>query len=402
VKLDLFVRKFAIFIQLIKLTKQTMIQKLTGLLILLLCLSACKKEEKVLHPAVVVTPVQKDDVKLYGEYVGRIRAYRYVEVRARVEGYLQEMMFEEGKRVEQGEVLFLIDQSQYKARLDRAKAQLKSDIATFNKANRDLRRIEPLFIDNAASELDLDNAKAAQESAIAAVAMSEAEVAQHQLEFDFTTVRSPLKGNISERYVDIGALVGPGSNSLLATVVQSDTVLVDFKMTALDYLRSKKRNVAIGETDSTRSWQPTVTVTLADNSEYPVEGIVDFADPQVDPKTGTFGVRAELANPNQELLPGQFTKVKFLLDIIEDAVVIPRKSLIIEKGGSFVYVMRRDSIAEKRFVETGPEIDNSIVVERGLGANEQIITEGQQKLNPGVKVKAVEPTTNELTDKKED
>lgn len=379
-----------------------MIQKLTGLLILLLCLSACKKEEKVLHPAVVVTPVQKDDVKLYGEYVGRIRAYRYVEVRARVEGYLQEMMFEEGKRVEQGEVLFLIDQSQYKARLDRAKAQLKSDIATFNKANRDLRRIEPLFIDNAASELDLDNAKAAQESAIAAVAMSEAEVAQHQLEFDFTTVRSPLKGNISERYVDIGALVGPGSNSLLATVVQSDTVLVDFKMTALDYLRSKKRNVAIGETDSTRSWQPTVTVTLADNSEYPVEGIVDFADPQVDPKTGTFGVRAELANPNQELLPGQFTKVKFLLDIIEDAVVIPRKSLIIEKGGSFVYVMRRDSIAEKRFVETGPEIDNSIVVERGLGANEQIITEGQQKLNPGVKVKAVEPTTNELTDKKED
>ncbi|MCU4156214.1 efflux RND transporter periplasmic adaptor subunit [Carboxylicivirga sp. A043] len=379
-----------------------MTQKIIGLILISLCLSACKKEEKVQNPAVVVSAVQKDDVRLYGEYVGRIRAYRYVEVRARVEGYLHQMMFEEGKRVEQGEVLFLIDQSQYKARLDKAKAQLKSDIATFNKANRDLKRIEPLFMDNAASELDMDNARAAQESAIAAVAMSEADLAQYQLEFDFTTVRSPLKGNISERYVDIGALVGPGNNSLLATVVQSDTVLVDFKMTALDYLRSKKRNVAIGETDSTRSWQPTVKVTLADNTEYPIEGIVDFADPQVDPKTGTFGVRAELANPDQELLPGQFTKVKFLLDIIEDAVVIPRKSLIIEKGGSFVYVMRRDSIAEQRFVETGPEIGNRIVVERGLGANEVIIIEGQQKLNPGVKVKAVEPTINELTDKKED
>ncbi|WP_430813090.1 efflux RND transporter periplasmic adaptor subunit [Carboxylicivirga sp. RSCT41] len=379
-----------------------MTQKIIGLIVIVLCITACKKEEKPHYPAVVISSVQKDDVKLYGEYVGRIRAYRYVEVRARVEGYLQKMMFDEGKRVEQGEVLFLIDQSQYKARLDKAKAQLKSDVASFNKANRDLKRIEPLFMENAASELDLDNAKAAQESAIAAVAMSEANLAQYQLEFDFTTVRSPLKGNISQRYVDIGALVGPGNNSLLATVVQSDTVLVDFKMTALDYLRSRERNVAIGETDSTRSWQPTVKVTLADNREYPIEGIVDFADPQVDPKTGTFGVRAELANPNQVLLPGQFTKVKFLLDIIEGAIVIPRKSLIIEKGGSFVYVMRRDSIAEKRFVETGPEIGNSIVVERGLGANEQIITEGQQKLNPGVKVKAVEPTTNVLTDQKAD
>lgn len=378
-----------------------MTQKVIGLIVIILCLSACKKEEKPLLPAVVVSTVQTDDVKLYGEYVGRIRAYRYVEVRARVEGYLQKMMFEEGKRVEQDEILFLIDKAQYKARLDKAKAQLKSDIASFNKTKRDVERIRPLYIDNAASQLDLDNAEAARESAEAAVAMSEADLAQYQLEFDYTTVRSPLKGNISERYVDIGALVGPGHNSLLATVVQSDTVLVDFKMTALDYLRSKERNVAIGETDSTRSWQPTVKVTLADNSEYPLEGVVDFADPQVDPKTGTFGVRAELANPNQVLLPGQFTKVSFLLDILEGAIVVPRKSLIIEKGGSFIYVMRRDSVAEKRFVETGPEIGNNIVVERGLGANEQIITEGQQKLNPGVKVMPVQPTTD-LTDKKED
>ena len=110
-------------------------------------------------------------------------------------------------------------------------------------------------------------------------------------------------------------MVGPGVNSKLAAVVKSDTVLVDFKMTALDYLRAERRNIKFGEQDTSRSWQPTVTVTLADDSEYPVKGIVDFADPIVDPQTGTFGVRAELSNPNQKLLPGQFTKVKLLLDV---------------------------------------------------------------------------------------
>ncbi|WP_439184967.1 efflux RND transporter periplasmic adaptor subunit [Carboxylicivirga taeanensis] len=358
---------------------------------------ACKREKAPDYPTVVIAPVEKDNVKLFGEYVGHIRAYRYVEVRARVEGYLNQMMFEEGKRVEQGEVLFLIDPAQYKARMDKAEAQLKRDIASFNKAKRDLERLKPLYEQNAASRLDLDNAIAAYESAEANVAMSKADLAQYKLQYDFTTVRAPLHGIISERYVDIGTLVGPGNNSLLATVVQSDTVWVDFKMTALDYLRSRERNVNIGQTDSTRSWQPTVSVTLADNSDYPLEGIVDFADPQVDPKTGTFGVRAVLANPKQVLLPGQFTKVNFLLDVLEGAVVVPRKSLIIEKGGSFVYVMRRDSVAEKRFVETGPEIENSVVIERGLGDNENIIIEGQHKVNPGVKVNPVAPSAVDST-----
>jgi len=366
-----------------------------------LLLIACKEKQIPQYPTVVANTVSKEDVKLYGEYVGRIRAYKYVEVRARVEGYLNNMMFEEGKRVKQNEALFLIDPAQYKARLDKAEAQLKRDIASFNKAKRDVDRLRPLYVQNAASQLDLDNATAAYESAEANVAMSRADLAQYQLELDYTTVRSPLQGIISQRYVDIGALVGPGNNSLLATVVQSDTVLVDFKMTALDYLRSRERNVNIGETDSTRSWQPTVRVTLADNKEYPIEGIVDFADPQVDPQTGTFGVRAELANPNQVLLPGQFTRVKFLLDVIENALVVPRKALIIEKGGSFIYVMRSDSIAEKRFVETGPEVENNVVIERGLGFNEKIIVEGQQKLNPGIKVKPVASTKKVITDTKD-
>ena len=217
--------------------------------------------------------------------------------------------------------------------------------------------------------------------------MSKADLAQAQLELGYTTVRSPVSGYISERYADIGTLVGPGAKSLLATVVASDTVLVDFNLTALDYLRSQQRNVTLGEQDTSRSWQPSVTVTLADNSVYPEKGLVDFAEPQVDPKTGTFGVRAALPNPGRKLLPGQFTKVKLLLDVRENAVVVPAKAIAIEKGGAHVYVMRRDSTAEKRLIETGPEFGNFVVVERGLGEGEMIVTEGYHKLNPGVLLK---------------
>ncbi len=326
-------------------------------------------------------------MEIFGEYVGRIRALQFVEIRARVEGYLEKMLFEEGKHVNRNQPLFVINPALYKARVDKAAAQLKKDEALELKTGRDVKRLRPLYEQNAASQLDLDNAIAAYESAKANVAMSKADLAQAQLELGYTTVRSPVSGYISERYADIGTLVGPGAKSLLATVVASDTVLVDFNLTALDYLRSQQRNVTLGEQDTSRSWQPSVTVTLADNSVYPEKGLVDFAEPQVDPKTGTFGVRAALPNPGRKLLPGQFTKVKLLLDVRENAVVVPAKAIAIEKGGAHVYVMRRDSTAEKRLIETGPEFGNFVVVERGLGEGEMIVTEGYHKLNPGVLLK---------------
>ena len=351
--------------------------------VLLLGVVGCKKDKIREGIPVVVEKVGVDDVEIFGDYVGRIRARQFVEVHARVEGYLEKMLFEEGKRVERNQPLFIINPDLYKARADKAAAQLKKDEAQELKTGRDVERLRPLYEQNAASQLDLDNAIAAYESAKANVAMSKADLAQAEMELGYTTVRSPISGYISERHADIGTLVGPGSKSLLATVVASDTVLVDFSLTALDYLRSQQRNVRLGEQDATRSWQPSITVTLADNSVYPEKGLVDFAEPQVDPKTGTFGVRAELANPGRKLLPGQFTKVKLLLDVRENAVVVPARAIIIEKGGAHVYVMRRDSTAEKRFIETGPEAGNFVVGERGLGPDEMVVTEGQHKLSPG-------------------
>lgn len=359
-----------------------------------------RSEVREVLPVVVVETVKTENVNIYGEYAGRIRAQQFVEIRARVEGYLEKMLFTEGTYIQKGQTLFIINPQLYQARVNRAKAQLSKARAQALKAERDLSRIRPLFEQNAASQLDLDNAIAAYESATADVAVCEADLTQAELTLSYTSVRSPASGYISQRNVDIGALVGPGNQSLLATVVKSDTVRIDFSMTSLEYLRSKARNVNLGQRDSSRKWNPCITVTLADGSTYPYQGMVDFADPQIDPKTGTFSVRAEMPNPDHILLPGQFTRVKLLMDVRENAIAVPTKALIVENGGAYLYVVRANNTVEKRYVETGPEVGNNTVIERGLAAGERIVTEGMHKLSHGAKVEAkpASPNTNTATE----
>lgn len=345
--------------------------------------------EPPVYPTVQAEPLLTEDVEIYVEYAGKIKARQHVEIRARVEGYLEKMFFEEGGYVEKNELLFSIDPKLYRARVEKASAQLNKNKALMQKAERDLQRIRPLYEQNAASQLDLDNAIAAFEAAQAEVVMSEADLAQAEIALSYTEVRSPIAGFISESSADIGTLVGPGGKSLLATVVNSDTVEVNFSMTGLDYLRSKERNVNLGKKIEDRKWNPYVTITIADNREYPIKGMVDFADPKVDPNTGTFSVRAQMPNPDHILLPGQLTKVKLLMDVYENAIVVPTKALVIEKGGAYVFVLRKDSVVEKRFVELGPEVLNKVVVERGLGPDEMIIVEGFHKLSHGMRVNAL-------------
>ena len=228
------------------------------------------KTQSASIPNVEVETVGTANVNIYGEYVGRIRAQQFVEIHARVEGYLESMLFKEGSYIEKGQTLFVIDPRLYKAHVNKARAQLNKARAQAQKAERDLSRIKPLYAQNAASQLDLDNATAAYESATAEVIVSEADLTQAELTLGYTRVSSPISGYISERVADIGTLVGPsGGKSLLATVVKSDSVRVDFSMTALDYLRSKDRNVNLGDADAKRKWNSFVTITLADGSGLP-------------------------------------------------------------------------------------------------------------------------------------
>lgn len=373
----------------LKVKKRQTIYGVVGIIVIVCIYLFLTREKKTEPeaPVVTISTIQQENINIYGEYVGRIRAQQFVEIRARVEGFLEQMLFEEGTQVKRNQVLFIINQDQYRAKVDKVSAQLKKDEAQVRKAQRDLERIRPLVEQRAASEVELDNAVAAYETAVASVGMTQADLDQAEQELGYTIVRSPISGQISERHVDLGTLVGGNGKSLLATIVKSDTVLIDFGMTALDYLKSKERNIIIGQEDSTRSWQPTVDITLPDNSVYPYKGVVDFADPQVNPKTGTFSVRAEMPNPDRMLLPGQFTKVRALLDVRENATVVPQKALIIEKGGAYVFIMRRDSTVERRFIELGPEFGNNVVVERGVSKGEYIVTEGYHKLTPGMKVR---------------
>lgn len=358
--------------------------------IIVLCVVLRKKTPQAPLTPVMVERVESNDINIYGEYVGRIRARQFVEVHAHVEGFLQKMYFDEGTFVRKGQLLFSIDPGMYKANADKAKAKLAKAIAVEKKAERDLERIKPLYEQNAASRLDLDNAEAAFESATADVQVCRAELDAAEMELSGTRVEAPICGYVSERKADVGTFVGSSGKSLLATIVNSDTVQIEFSMTSLDYLNSKARNVNLGQRDETRNWDPSVTVTLADGSIYPLRGLVDFADPRVDPKTGTFSVRAEMPNPDHTLLPGEFTKVKLLKDVRKQAIAIPAKALEVEKGGAYVYVVKPDSIVERRYVETGPEVANAVIIERGLVKGENIIVEGYQKVKHGQKVDPVE------------
>ena len=345
-----------------------------------------------LLPEVRVALVDTARVDVYGEYEGSIRARQSVEVTARVEGILEKMLFKEGSFVTKGQTLFIIDPRLYQAQVDRALAQLDRAKALEDKATRDLNRIRPLYTQKAASQLDLDNAEAALECAQADVEICKVDLLEAQITLGYTRVAAPISGYISERMVDVGALVGPGGRSLLATIVRSDTVMVDFSMTSLEYLKSKDRDVNIrceddGEClDRLPSY---VTITLADGSEYPYRGIVDFADPAVDTKSGTFSVRAEMPNPEGRLLPGEKTKVRVLLDVLKDAMTIPAVAVRHDEDGSYVYVVSTEGSVESRPVLVGEKVGDRVVVEKGLAPGEMVAVDRFELLSEVVDVTPV-------------
>ncbi len=339
-------------------------------------------------PKVTVALVDTARMEIFDEYDGTIRASQSVEVTARVEGILEKMLFKEGSYVTKGQPLFIIDPKLYQAQVDRARAQLDRALALLDKAKRDLNRIRPLFTQKAASQLDLDNAEAAVECAEADVEICRVDLLEAQITLGYTRVSAPISGFISERMVDVGALVGPGGRSLLATIVRSDTVMVDFSMTSLEYLKSKDRNVNIrcddGEClDRLPSY---VTISLADGSAYPYHGLVDFADPVVDTKSGTFSVRAEMPNPDGCLLPGEKTKVKVLLEVLQGIMTVPAAAVKDSGNEKYVYVVSPEGSVEHRDIVVGETIGKVTEVKSGLTPGELVATDKFELLSKDSKV----------------
>ena len=334
-----------------------------------------------------MAPVEQRSVPVYGRYIATMLPSLDVEVRARVSGFLEVMSFNEGSLVQEGDVLYRIDDRPYQANLERVRAQLQRSEAALAKAQRDVARLRPLYEQDAASQLDFDNSIAAQEQAEADVAESQANLVDAELKLEYTEVHAPISGLIGASNADIGALVGSEGESLLCTIKRIDPMFVQFHMSDLDYLNARRSKQTYFERQkadaSGKSVEGFVSITLPDKTDYNYLGDISFTDPQVNSNTGTFSVRAVVPNPDRVLLPGQYTRVRLRLDTISNALVVDEKAIQIEQGGSFAMVAMSDNRVERRFLVLGARIDGSVVVDSGLEAGELIIVEGMHKVEHG-------------------
>ena len=366
----------------------------------ILLLSACEKppvEEVAVR--VVVTPAIEQDVTLYGDYVGRTRASKRVEVNPRVDGFLEEISFVEGSLIPADTILYHIDAAPYEAAYDRSAAVESSRKAALAKFQRDVARIKPLFEEDAASQLDYDDALAAVQQGEASLLEAQAELRTDQLELDYTRIKSPIGGLIGESRVDVGALIKSSNTEPLTTISQIDPIHVYFSMSALDYLNARRRvrsNYDAQKIDREgKALEGIVSITLPDDSLYRYSGAVGFTDPQVNPQTGTFAIRAVVPNPNRELLPGQYTRVKLPLEVRRNALLIPEECILIEQGGVYVYVVLPNNRVERRLIFVGPIVNGKMIVEKGLNPGEKLIIHGINKVYHGSLVDPIDEDSYE-------
>jgi membrane fusion protein (multidrug efflux system) len=357
-------------------------------------IASCKQEKITpIPPEVIVQTVTQQTVPVYGNYIGVTRASLDVEVRARITGYVEQVKFVEGSWVDAGQLLYLIDDKPYIAKRKQVLAQLEKDKAAYEKAKRDVIRLKPLYEQDAASQLDYDTAISIGEQAKATVMSSQANLDQVDLELSYTKIKAPISGMIGDSLADMGALVGSGGISLLSTVKQIDPIYVTFNMSSLDYLNARRRMHSLLEKkkaeEQGKALAGFVRITLPDDSEYKYWGDVSFTDPKVNPKTGTFKVRAILPNPDSELLPGQYTSARIRLSEFNDAVVIPEETVRVEQGGLYVMVVMPDNTVEHRFVMVKHYGTEGLVIDTGLSHGERIIIEGQHRARHGQLVKAI-------------
>jgi len=321
------------------------------------------------------------------EYVGNVRAVNAVDVRARVRGYLVEQRFDDGQTVKEGDVLFRIDPSIYQVALAEAKANLARARATAERARRDFTRAEELVRDDVASVSVLDSRRAERDAAEAEIAGAEASVRAAELNLSYCTVKAPFTGRIGRALVDVGNLVGEsGQDTVLAHLVETDPIHVDFAPTERDRL-DVIRGAAEGRLPTQREGVP-VQIVLGDGTPYPHAGRIDFVDPTIEPTRGTVAVRAWVPNPDAMLKPGEFVRVVVVFPDVQDAVLVPQRSVQDQQGGTYVLVVKPDDTVESRKVAIGGVHDGMQQITDGLAAGERVIVDGVMKARPGQKVVA--------------
>ena len=353
-------------------------------------LPGCGKEEAKAPPQrppvdVTVMTVTARDTPVSFEFVGQTQSSREVEIRARVDGFLEKRLYVEGDLVRAGQPLFQIDRKPLAASLQSAKGELAQQQATLDVAVANLARIKPLAEQNAVSKKDLDDAIGSVQKARAAVIAAQGQVQTAELNLGYTTINSPLTGLSSYAKLQEGSYLSP-SNSLLTYVAQLDPIWVNFSISENEFLRYRDE-VQKGQLRLPKDNAFDIEVLLADGSVYPDRGHIGFADSSFSKETGTFLVRSVLSNPKTQLRPGQFVKVNVLGAIRPNSIVIPQRAVQQGAKSHFVWVVGKDSKAEQRPVIPGAWIGDDWFILDGLKNGDQIVVDGAIRVSPGAALK---------------
>jgi multidrug efflux system membrane fusion protein len=336
-------------------------------------------------PVTVARPLQKT-ITEWDEYTGRFTALESVEVRARVSGYIDAVKFNEGQMVKQGDLLFVIDQRPYKLAVEQAKADVERAKAKLEIASLDVQRGTPLARSQALTERELDTRKSTERDAAGQVASAEAAQKQAELNLEWTEVRAPIGGRISDKRVDAGNLITGGTTgaTLLTVIVSIDPIHFVFDGSEADFLRYV-RLAAAGGRQSSRDVQNPVSVRLADETEFKHEGHMDFVDNVINPRTGTIRGRAIFDNKDGLLTPGFFGRLR-LFGGQHEALLVPDAAVASDQSAKIVFTVADDGTVGTKLVELGPMVDGLRVIRTGLGATDRIVIDGLQRARPGQKV----------------
>jgi membrane fusion protein, multidrug efflux system len=327
-------------------------------------------------PAVTVVKVTAGEIKPATTFTGRIEAKNKVDLRARVDGFLEKRLFTEGADVKEDELLFVIEKGLYQAAVDQAKAALETAEATLKLADIDVDRQTQLIQRNVVAQATLDQVTAKQGEARGAMLAQKAALERAELQLSYTDIKSPISGRIGRASVSVGNFVSP-SNSALATIVSQDPIYASFPVTQREMLAVRKQQAA------NKGGEYVIYVRLADGSRYPSAGKIDFLDNTVNQGTDTVQVRAIFANPDRVLVDGQLVTVVAEEGKGESALLAPQQALQVDQTGPYVLVVDKDNKIEIRRVETDVARGANIVIRKGLAENELIVTEGIQRVRPG-------------------
>jgi membrane fusion protein (multidrug efflux system) len=366
-------------------------------------MSGCADPETPPPPLTEVTvmQVQPKDTPVTFEFVGMTESSQQVEIRARVDGFLEERLYTEGSIIKKGQVMFKMDRKPFEAQLASAKGALAQQKARLWTARANLKRIIPLAEANALSKKDRDDAQGRFNAAAAAVDMAQADVETAELNLGYTTMYAPVNGIASFARIQNGAYLSP-SNSLLTYVALLDPMWVNFSVSEDEMLKFRGemksgRLRALGGANAA-----SVEIVMADGSVYPEIGRIFFQDANYNTKTGTFLVRATFPNPGDVLRPGQFVRARLKGPIRPNAILVPQDAVLQGAKGFFVWIVDQDGNAQIRNVEVGDWQNDNWFVFEGLSAGESVITDGIVHLSVGKPVKILAPDAGHVDGQRND